>query len=324
MASPELPRIAPVGGGAARPFWSVMIPTYEPQPEFLRQAIASVLEQDPGPEAMEIAVVDDASLRVDPRDCIPAGARDRVGWFRQPRRAGIGGNWNTCVQRARGRWVHLLHQDDLLRPGFYARLRAGIESCPPAGAAFCRDGIIDAGGAPVRDQRRLREEAGILDDWIEHVFVGLHLRAVALVVKREVYEALGGFRLDLDYALDWDMWKRIAAAYPLWYEPAALACYRRHGGSASIGFQRAGDNIVEIARSIALSEPLLPAERAADITRRARAGYARYAVGLAWQALAARDLRTAVAQLRAARALAPSLAIAAELGRRARAAWAAR
>ena len=315
------PPIAPVADGAPRPFWSVMIPTYEPDPEFLRQMLASVLAQDPGSAAMEIALVDDASRRIDPRDCVPAGGRERIACFRQAERVGIGRNWNACVQRARGHWVHILHQDDLLRPGFYERLRAGIESCPSAGAAFCRDVIVDPRGAVVTSQRQLRDCPGILDDWIEHIFVGLHLRAVALVVKREVYETLGGFRLDLDYALDWDMWKRIAAARPLWYEPEALACYRSHGASASIGFQRVGDNIAEIARSIALSEPLLPPASAEDLTRRTRAGYTRYAVGLAWQAFAKRDLRTAIAQLRAARALAPPRAIAIELARRARRAW---
>ncbi|MBX3023754.1 glycosyltransferase [bacterium] len=317
----DAPVIAPVTDGAARPFWSVMIPTYEPDPAFLRQALASVLAQDPGPAEMEIVLVDDASRRVDPRDGIPAGARDRIGWVRQPQHVGIGRNWNACVQRARGHWVHLLHQDDLLRPGFYARLRAASARCPQAGAAFCRDVIIDRRGEVVAAQRILRQPAGIFEDWIEHIFVGLHLRCVALVVKREVYETLGGFRLDLDYALDWDMWKRIAAARPLWYEPEALACYRSHGASASIGFQRVGDNLVEIARSIALSEALLPPATAAAITRRTRANYTRYGAGLAWQALAAGDLRTALAQLRAARALGTRRDIARAFVARARRAW---
>lgn len=307
----------PPAAAAARPFWSVMIPTYEPDPGYLRRVLAAVLEQDPGPAAMEITLVDDASRRVDPRDGLPAGAGARVGWFRQQAHVGIGRNWNACLQRARGHWVHLLHQDDLVRPGFYARLRAGIESCPAAGAAFCRDQVIDPQDRVVLQQRLLRPEPGILEDWIEHLFVGLHLRASALVVRRRVYEALGGFRLDLAYALDWDMWKRIAAAHPLWYEPAALACYRRHRASASIAFQRSGANIVEIDRSIALSESALPPAIAAETTRRTRENYARYAAGLAWQALAGGDPRAALAQLRAARRLAPTRLVAGEFGRRA-------
>jgi glycosyltransferase involved in cell wall biosynthesis len=321
ISTSPYPPISPVVDGAARPFWSVMIPTYEPNPDFLRQVLDSVLAQDPGPQEMEIVLVDDASRRVDPRDCIPAGARERISWFRHEQNVGIGGNWNACVQRARGHWVHILHQDDLLRPGFYTRLRAGIESCPSVGAAFCRDVIVDRGGTQIAAQGRLREQAGIFENWIDHIFVGLHLRCVALVVKREVYETLGGFRMDLKYALDWDMWKRIAATHPLWYEPEPLACYRSHGASASIGFQRVGGNMLEIARSIELSESLLPPTTAAQVTRRSRENYTRYAVNLAWQAFAARNLRTGVAQLRAARAVGTPRAIATELARRARRAW---
>jgi glycosyltransferase involved in cell wall biosynthesis len=315
------PPIAPLADDPARPFWSVMIPTYEPDPEFLRRGIAALLAQDPGPAAMEIVIVDDASSHIDPRDCIPAAARTRIGWFGHDAHVGISGNWNSCITRARGEWVHLLHQDDLLLPGFYARLRAGLATCPSAGAAFCRDQVIDSDDRVVRSQRRLRAEAGVLEDWIEHVFVALHLRASALVVRRRTYEALGGFRHDLAYALDWDMWKRIAAAYPLWYEPEALACYRRHRASASIGFQRSGENMAEIDRSIALSQAELPAAVAVETTRRTRENYARYATGLAWDAFAGRDLLTAVAQLRAACRMGSSGLVGRELGRRAVRAW---
>lgn len=320
MAVTEHPAIGPPPPGA-RPFWSVMIPTYEPEPTFLAAALAALLDQDPGPAAMQIELVDDGSTRVDPRDCVPAAARQRVGWFRQPRHLGIGGNWNACVQRARGEWVHLLHQDDLLRPGFYARLGAGIATAPPVGAAFCRDLVVDRDGATLAVQRRLRETPGILADWLEHLFVGLHLRASALVVRRRTYETLGGFRLDLAYALDWDMWKRIAAAYPLWYEPEPLACYRRHRGSASIDFQRSGENLAEIARSIELSAAVLPAAIAGDTTRRARRTYTRYAATLAWRAFAERDLRTGLAQLRGAHRLGSPVTVAGDLARCALRAW---
>lgn len=318
------PAISPVPAGTQRPFWSVMIPTYEPQPEFLAHAIAAVLEQDAGPREMEIAVVDDRSLGIDPRDCIPAAARERIVVYRHPGRVGIGGNWNACIARARGRWIHLLHQDDLVLPGFYARLRAGIDACPSAGAAFCRDVVVDADGGMLLQQRQLRAEPGILEDWLEHIFVGLHVRCPAMVVRRDVYETLGGFRDDLAYALDWDMWKRIAVAYPIWYEPAPLAQYRRHHANTTIGFQRSGENIAEIARSIALSEAVLPSAIAAETTRRTRERYARYAAGLAWQALADRDLGTAWAQLRAARMLGSTRLLGSELRQRATHAWRSR
>jgi glycosyltransferase involved in cell wall biosynthesis len=291
--------IEPGPAATARPFWSVMIPTCDPHPDYLARVLASLLEQDPGPAEMEIALVDDASTTIDARLCVPAGARERVAWFRQERHVGIGRNWNACIARARGQWVHILHQDDLLRPGFYNRLRAGIECAPAAGAAFCRDVVIDAHDAEIVGQHQVRATPGLVEDWIEHIVVGLHLR----------------FRLDLHYALDWDMWKRIAAAYPLWYEPAPLACYRRHVGSATSAFVRSGANIAEIRRSIELSAPLLPAALAADATRRARATYTTYAVEMAWRALQAHDLRASLAQIREARKLTSGIGVAQAAGR---------
>jgi hypothetical protein len=310
------PSIDGVAEAGPRPFWSVMIPTYNPDLDYLAQALAAVLAQDPGPAMMEIAVIDDCSDRVDPIRSLRITGRDRISWSRQSRHVGIGENWNACIRRARGQWLHILHQDDVVRPRFYDRLRAGIEAAPAVGAAFCRDVVIDAEGRRVSSQVLIRETAGIVEDWLEHVFVGLHLRASALVVKRSVYEALGGFSLALRYALDWDMWKRIAAAYPLWYEPDELACYRRHARCASAGFGRSGaTHIAEIRRSIELSGSLLPPAVAVDVTRRAREVYTRYAVVSAWRAFIEGDVRSSLAQIREARRLTSSRAVAVAISR---------
>lgn len=292
-----------------------MIPTYNPRRDYLEQTLAALLAQDPGPAVMEIAVVDDCSSRRDPRDELRGIGGERVSWFRQDRHQGIGRNWNACIERARGQWVHILHQDDLVLPGFYSRLSEGVAAHPSVGAAFCRDVVIDERGQQKWSQLLIRETPGIVDDWIEHVFVALHVRASALVVKRSVFEALGGFRLDLQYALDWDMWKRIAAAFPLWYEPEALACYRRHAASASFTFIRSGANIAEIRRSIELSASELRPAIAAQVTKRARQKYTQYAVLTAWRALLDRDVIGSLAQIREARKLTSSIAVLLAIGR---------
>lgn len=304
------PAIDASSPGAPQPFWSVMIPTFNPDPGYLAQALASVLGQDPGPQQMEIAVIDDHSSEVDPTGCLTTRLRDRISWVRQDRHVGIANNWNECIRRARGRWVHILHQDDIVRPGFYARLREGIGAAPASvGAALCRDVVIDADGKRKMSQTLIRDTAGTINDWVEHVFVALHFRASAVVVRRSVYETIGGFSPDLQYALDWDMWKRIAAAYPLWYEPDELVCYRRHPGSASFGFMRSGSNIAEIRRSIELSEAMLDPAIAANVTRRARATYTNYAAVSAWRSCRERDFRSGLAQIREARKLSSARAL---------------
>jgi glycosyltransferase involved in cell wall biosynthesis len=278
-----------------------MIPTFNPDPGHLAEALASVLAQDPGPAEMEIAVIDDHSREADPPACLSTAPRRRVSWLRQERHTGIAGNWNACIRRARGRWVHILHQDDLVRPGFYASLRDGIDAAPAeVGAAFCRDVVIGPDGRRRGSQVPVRETPGPVEDWVEHVFVELHLRAPAIAVKRAVYETIGGFSPEFRYALDWDMWKRIASRYRLWHEPAELACYRRHSGSATFGFMRSGANIAEIRRSIELSEAMLDPAIAADVTRRTRATYTRYAARSAWRSIKERRLISGLAQLREA------------------------
>jgi cellulose synthase/poly-beta-1,6-N-acetylglucosamine synthase-like glycosyltransferase len=60
------PKIHPLpDDGKARPFWSVMIPTYNARADYLEETLRSVLRQDTGPEQMQIEVVD---------DCSPSGA----------------------------------------------------------------------------------------------------------------------------------------------------------------------------------------------------------------------------------------------------------
>ena len=80
MNLPTPPRIAPVSQGEGRPFWSVMIPTYNPA-DLLEKTLCSVLDQDPGPDRMEI-VVDDCSPNGHAEEIVQSLASDRVRFHR--------------------------------------------------------------------------------------------------------------------------------------------------------------------------------------------------------------------------------------------------
>src|SRR5437879_1253487 len=118
--APEIPKIPPPPPGT-RPMWSVMIPTYN-RLTYLEQALRSALDQDPGPEQMQIGVVDNCSTEVDTEAFIRKIAGDRIEFYRNPQNVGTYLNCNQCIVHARGQWVHILHDDDAVLPGFYREL----------------------------------------------------------------------------------------------------------------------------------------------------------------------------------------------------------
>jgi GT2 family glycosyltransferase len=306
--------VPPVLAPLERPFWSVMIPTWQPHPAYLEAAIRSVLVQIDHHEKPQIELVDDCSSDFDPEAFVGRFDPGVVSVRRHRRHLGLAGNWNACLRGARGRWVHILHQDDFVLPGFYEALRRGIDHDPRVGAAFCSSYLDDATGRGWAPRLVPMMTAGILDDWLRHVFVRLSIQCSAIVVRRDVYEALGGFDPAFTYAVDWDMWKRIAARYPIWYHPQPLACYRMHPGSETQRQRADGSHLAEVFRSIDRSAALLPPAVAARVVRCARFHYAVFAVENALAMIHSKGTWGAARrQLRVARQGSSALAIIAAL-----------
>jgi Glycosyl transferase family 2 len=228
-----LQSIKPMPDGVVRPLWSVIIPAYNCA-EYLSKTLESVLEQDPGADVMQIMVVDNCSTQGDPEAVAKELGRGRVEFYRHPENIGPTRNFNACIEFSRGKLVHLLHADDYVADGFYQRMEQAFRKVPEIGAAFCRNFFVDEFG----EVRRLSElempESGILPDkWLERLAIGCCLQTPAIVVRRKVYEELGGYDLRLAGAEDWEMWGRIAIHYPIWYETTPLAAYRVHYKSLS-------------------------------------------------------------------------------------------
>ncbi len=267
--------IAPVDAGIARPPISVMIPTYEPTLH-LTATLHSVLQQDPGPDQMQIAVVDDGSRNVDVAALVTRIAPpDRVEIHREPYNRGLAGNWNRCIALARGQVVHLLHQDDWLNDGFYRRVLPAFTKRANVGMAFCRYSITDAAGNVTRRSHRERWRAGTLPDWLTAISERQRIQCAAVLVRRSVYEQLGGYRPDLCYALDWEMWVRIAARCDVWYEPKMLAYYRQHQGNESSRLQQNNATAWDVLKAIDIFAESLPQTQRRSLVSHAYASFAK-------------------------------------------------
>ena len=104
---------------------------------------------------------------------------------------------------------------------------------------------------------------------------GKELQPPAIVVKRSVYEHLGGFYA-VHYGEDWEMWIRIAAHYPVAYSPKCLALYR--SGQALCKHYRqsimSGQNIKDIYKVINITQKYLPQENRKQYRQTAKKNFA--------------------------------------------------
>jgi glycosyltransferase involved in cell wall biosynthesis len=242
----DTPPIAPLADSESRPTWSVMIPAYNCT-RYLRQTLQSVLSQAPGLEKMHIEVVDDHSTIDDPESLVKSVGGGRVAFYRNPQNLGAVANFNNCIRRSRGRWVHILHGDDLVEPGFYRAMEACMNQHPNAALLAARSHHMDDGGVV----RVTSPRVPVLESFTTQprpLFLGNHLRTPGVVVCRSFYEQHGGFLESLVHTADWEMWCRAIARQGGVMLPLPLARYRESAGNDTSRLMRTADNLRDTAR----------------------------------------------------------------------------
>jgi GT2 family glycosyltransferase len=225
------PRIATVPDSSPRPFWSVMIATYNSGP-YLRRTLESVLRQDPGPETMQIEVVDGGSVNDAAEEITRELGRGRVPFYRLPSNQGPAHTFNTCIERSRGRWVHILHGDDVVQPDFYEAYAAATRAEPRAVMVLGQVVIIDEADRWMRLQGPIPPAGGgVLPDFVEQQAWQQLVMCPSVVVQRDAYEQAGGFCTLFASVTDWDLWFRLGQLGPVACVPRPLSLYRHHRGS---------------------------------------------------------------------------------------------
>ncbi len=292
--------ILPVPDAVPRPLWSVMIPTYNCA-GYLRQTLASVLAQDPGLDVMQIAVVDDRSTEDDPAAVVEELGCGRVEFYQQTENVGLVRNFQTCLELSRGKLIHQLHGDDCVRDGFYQKMGQAFNQHPEIGAAFCRHIIMDEYSHWQFFSVLEQHESGILpSDWLELLAGFQRIQTPSIVVRREVYEKLGGFDRRLSCGEDWEMWVRVTAHYPVWYEAEPLAVYRKHSNSNTRRGVLTGLYIQKLREAIDIFQSYLPKDRTDKICQQARQNCAFHALEIADSMLAMGNMPSAITQIREA------------------------
>jgi glycosyltransferase involved in cell wall biosynthesis len=235
----------------------------------------SVLAQDPGPDKMQIEVIDDHSTDADVEALVAEIGKGRVGFFRQDHNVGSLRNFETCLNRSTGQWIHLLHGDDLVKPDFYREVEMLFQEYPEAGAAFTGYFHIGEKGEILYPHKALTDKKGIIENWLHIIAQSQQIQPPAMVVKRKVYEELGGF-FGIHYGEDWEMWVRISTHFPVVHSPRRLAEYRIHANNITSNYFLSGQNMQDISKAIETIQEYLPEDKRKELKRLARKNYSVY------------------------------------------------
>ncbi len=206
------------------PTWSVMIPVYN-RTRFLTEALDSVIAHGIDRSEMQIEVIDDCSTENDVIGLIKTRYGDRISVYRQPKNVGMAETWNGCIERAKGELVHILHDDDFVTHGYYAEIESLAHKYPSVGLYATRNFFVDDESTITDVSFRIRELEKPTKA-VEWFFYQNPIQCAAVTVRRSAYAKLGGFRSDMGYVVDSEMWARVISSEGAVVSRKVLASYR--------------------------------------------------------------------------------------------------
>lgn len=203
-----------------KPFLSIAIPTYK-RIGLLRETLDSVFKLKFS-FPVEILVVDN-----DPTPSLQL-MKDMNGYrssnfiyYKNTENLGMFGNWNQCLNLAKGKYVTILHDDDLLLPDFATQLnKIHSENALSNEIAAFAVGILDQRNnrvnresiIPRRAKNFLKYALGThgstnktaIDLFFSNPFCG----TLGIVMNRQIAVSLQGFNKDWYPVSDYEFWCR--------------------------------------------------------------------------------------------------------------------
>jgi O-antigen biosynthesis protein len=181
---------------------SVVMPTYNTPPDLLDRAIGSVLAQVY--EEWELCIADDASSDEMTRAALARWAKHnpRIKVEFRSNNGNISEATNTAARLATGDFLAFLDHDDELTPDALAEVAISAADNPEADYIYSDDDKIDTAGLRFAPQFKPGWSPTLL---LSYMYMG-HIK----VVRRSLFEALGGFRVGFDGAQDYDFALRMS------------------------------------------------------------------------------------------------------------------
>ncbi len=235
----------------------IYVPTYEPNPLYLEEALKSIFNQSE--QRFKVWIHDDASKAEVQRMVEKYLKDDRFSFQRSEKNLGIGGNWNTCMQYGEAPYVQYIFQDDTWHPWY---LEAGInvfKEYPETGFVSMQHYYQLEGEVPTKDvyeslhdfkeqniESKQYDGMEFLLWWIQRE---LHPNMIGepsfVMMKRDVMKQVGRFNEAMVQFIDAEYWIRLLQVTNWFYVSEHMGTFRVHAQGASMQNFESGKGLYE-------------------------------------------------------------------------------
>jgi O-antigen biosynthesis protein len=187
---------------AAPPLLSIVMPVYNPPPEFLERAIQSVVAQVY--PRWELCIADDASTDPAIKDLLQSWAarEPRLRVVYRESNGHISRATNSAVELARGDFIILLDQDDELTPDALGEIAIYVTDQPDTDILYSDDDKINTSGDRFAPQFK--------PGWSPELLLSYMYFSHVLTIRRRLYVEAGGLRPGFEGAQDYDLALRLS------------------------------------------------------------------------------------------------------------------
>jgi glycosyltransferase involved in cell wall biosynthesis len=189
-----------------QPTFSILLPVYNPEPEHLEQAIASVLAQLY--PHWKLCIADDASedSRIAPlieRFCLQDS---RISVTHRAEHGEISAASNSCLAMANGEFVALLGQDDLLAPHALYMAAQVLNHHPDLSLIYSDEDKINSVG--------VRSWPHFKPAWNPDLMRSQNAVNHLAIYRAAIVRGIDGFRIGTEGCQDWDLALRVSERIP--------------------------------------------------------------------------------------------------------------
>lgn len=209
------------------PILSIAVPTYK-RFGLLKETLDSIFSLDFSVPVEVLVVDNDPDNFEQAYHEISQYNDNSFSYYKNIENLGMFGNWNQCLMLAKGKYVTILHDDDLLLPAFASQINALLDksNVPPKIMGF-KVGILDLREnrpenfpkIPMALKQRLKrvvygeESASVEGGTVDLFFSNLFCGTLGVVMNREMALSIGGFNSKWYPIGDYEFWCRWAMKF---------------------------------------------------------------------------------------------------------------